>query len=506
MAFDVLPDKLIVRDRDEWEAAYLLSYKLRDPDADTRADTQPSIDAKSLADQLVIQSQNARRIAQSIPLSEVSGDRLDQRLQDQGLPPRFPDLGSSGFVIVGASTSGTHILAGDELTTEDNGLRFQCITESTYFDGDYVPVAAIDTGAQTNIEAGVKLVWGFPRPGCEPSATIAEQTDGDGLSGGRLAESDDEVRQRISDTLADPAATGNDAGYRRFAENSRGHGVPVQRAFAYPAILGPGTTCVVFTMKPQRPGASRIPNATQVAQVRDYVIGQMPGDDGYLDGILIAQPTDIVLDVDWAEGAAGWANASTWPPRYVTGAGAVVVSAVTDATTFTLATDNAIYTGVPSPVVGQVVGFYDANVGVFRRKQVASVGGAGPWAIVCETVNSASDTSLTPAVGARVSPWSDSLDSVVPPVVAHFETLGPGEQRATFFDPGVREKRSPHSPRFWPSSITNRLAGELLDSASVPNIGDAVVVEGLGVTATVGSPGVSAYLLELGDLAIFPLS
>lgn len=503
MAFDVLPDELIVRDRAEWEEAYLRSYKLRDPDADTRADTQPSIDAKSLADQLVIQSQNARRLGQSIPLSEVSGDRLDQRLQELGIPQRFPDLGSSGFVIAGTATAGTHILSGDELTTEDSGLRFQCIAEGDYFDGDYVPVAAIDTGPQTNIDAGTKLVWGFPRPGCEPSAEIAEQNDTEGLSGGRLAESDDEVRQRISDTLADPAATGNDAGYQRFASNSRGHGVPVQRAFTYGCILGPGTTCVVFTMKPQRPGASRIPNATQIQQVRDYVIGEMPGDDGYLDGILIAEPTDIVIDVEWAEGAASWEDVTQWPERRATGAGAVVVSTTTDATNFVLATDNSLYTGVADPVAGQVLGLYDKSAGVFRRKQIASVTGSGPWTIVCETLNAASDTSLTPAVGARVSPWSDSLDSLVAPVVGHMETLGPGEQRATFFDPGLREKRNPHSPRFWPSSITNRMASALLDVSSV---GDAVIQEGLGVTASVGTPGVSAFLLELGDLAIFPLA
>lgn len=501
MAFDVLPDELIVRDRAEWEAAYLRSYRLRDPDADTRADTQPSIDAKAIADQLVVQSENARRLAQSIPLSEVTGNRLDQRLVELGLPPRFPDLGSSGFVIVGASAGGAHIFSGDELTTEDQGLRFQCIAEGDYNDGDYLPVAAIDVGPQTNIDPGTKLIWGFPRPGCEPSAEVAEQTDEEGLSGGRLAESDDELRQRISDTLADPAASGNDAGYRRFAENSRGHGVPVQRAFSYPCILGPGTTCIVFTMKPQKPGASRIPSATQVQQVRDYVIGQMPGDDGYLDGILIAEPTKIVLDVSWVEGVADWADATQWPERRATGAGAVVVSAVTDATTFTLVTDNANYVGVADPVVGQTIGFFD-SVGVFRRKKIASVGGSGPWVITCDVINAASDTSYPPSIGQRAMPWSDSLDTLVAAVVAHFETLGPGEQRATFFDPGVREKRNPQSPRYWPSTITNRLATELLDTST---IADARVQEGLDVTATVGTPGVASWLLELGDIAVFPL-
>jgi uncharacterized phage protein gp47/JayE len=503
---DPIVNQIATRTRSEWEAAYLRSYRLRDPDADTRGDTQPRVDAKSLADQLAVLSEYNRQTSRKIPLSELSTEELDQRLSDLGLPPRFPDLGSSGFVLAKTSASGTHIFAGDELTDESGAHRFQCLTTADYGDGDFVPVAAIDTGPGTNIDAGVKLVWSAPRPGCFPTAEIVEQSDGGGLSGGRLAESDDEVRTRISDTLADPAAAGNDAAYRRFALNSRGHGVPVQAAFTYPCILGPGTTAVVFTMKPARAGASRIPNATQIARVRDYVIGQMPGDDGYLDVVLLAQPTDIVLDVKWADGAPGWADAAPWPPRLPTGAGAIVVNAVTDETHFQLETDNGSYTGVASPAIGQSIGFFDPNAAVFRRKKILTVTGTGPWAIVCDTQNAASDTGYKPVAGDRVSPWSDSLDTLVAPVVDHFDTLGPGEQRTTFFDPGVREKRSPASPRSWPSSITNRLAGELLDAATVPSVGDAVVREGLGVTAPVGSPGATAYLLELGDLAAFPLS
>lgn len=502
---DPLVSEIKVRSRSDWEQAYLRSYRLRDPDADTRGDTQPSIDAKSLADQLAVISEYNRQVSRRVPLSEKSDAELDQMLAEKGLPPRFPELGSSGFVICSASASGTHIFAGDELTDEGGNVRFQCLTEDDYGDGDFVPVAALDTGPSTNIDAGVKLIWSAPRPGCYTTAEVAEQTDGGGLAGGRFAESSDEVRGRISDTMADPAASGNDAGYRRFAGNSRGHGVPVQAVFTWPAIGGAGTTGVGFTLKPDRPGAGRCPNATQIALVRDYVVGQMPGDDGYLPITLLPEPTDIVLDVEWADGAANWVDSVPWPERRATGAGAVVVQSVTDSTHFVLRTDNNVYTGVADPVVGQTFGLFDREAGLFRRKKIASVTGSGPWTIVCDIVNAASDTSLTPAVGDRVSPWSDSLDTLVAPVVEHFETVGPGEMRATFFDPGVRERRSPASPRSWPSTITNRLAGELLDAASVPSVGDAVVREGLSVTATVGTPGATAYLLELGDLAAFPL-
>lgn len=505
MALNPLPGAITVKSRDEFRDHYLRSYRLRDPGADTRDGTQPWIDASCLADQLVIISENARQIGRKIPLSELSSDELDQRAAGLGIPPRFSELGSSGAVSIVASNDGTHLLAGDELVTEDSSLRFQVLIENDYADGDSVSIAAIDTGPQTNLPPGAKLLFSPPRPGCGPVATIIEQTDGAGTIGGRIAESDDELQQRISDTQADPAATGNAAAYIRFAENSRGHGVPVQKAFAYPAILGPGTTGVVFTLKPAQAGASRVPSATQIQQVRDYVVGQMPGDDGYIDIVLLSQPVDIVLDVEWATGAADWEDATPWPERRDAGAGAVVVSSATDSTHFVLATDNASYSGVADPVAGQTIGFFNPTAaGSYARKRILSVTGSGPWTIVVDTTNGVSDTAFTPTVGARPCPWSDSLDDLITPAAEYFGLTGPGEQRATFFDPGVREKRYPYSPKDWPSTVSNRIASRLLED--VASVGDCIVQEGLGTDAAIGVPGATAYLLELGELVAFPLT
>src|SRR5678816_4678655 len=271
MALDVLPDELIVLTRDQYVARYLRSIQLRDPEASIAQDSQPWLDATGIADQLVVQSQNARLIGRTIPLSDVSGKRLDQRLDEKGLPQRFPEVGSSGFVTVSTSATGTDLLSGDELT-DSSQLRFQCIASGHYADGAQVPIAGISTGPTTNLDAGALLTWSAPRPGCFPVATVVEQTDGTGLSGGRLDESDDEVRLRISDAMANPAAAGNDAAYQRAVENSLGHGVSVQKAFTYPACLGPGTIGVAFTLKPANLGSSRIPNAAQTAQVREFVI------------------------------------------------------------------------------------------------------------------------------------------------------------------------------------------------------------------------------------------
>lgn len=502
MALDPLPSEILALSRDEWQRRYLRSYKLRDPSADLREGTQPYIDASCLADQLAVNSANARQIGHSIPLSEVFGARLDQRLGERGLPPRFPEVGASGYVTIRTSVGGATILSGDELTEEASGIRLQCIARATYTDGDPVPVACISTGPSTNLDAGTVLTWSAPRPGCVPRCTITEQTDGTGFTGGRLSETDDEVRQRISDDMANPASAGNDAAYARAIENSRGHAVAVEKAFTYPAILGAGLIGVAFTLRKTSPGSSRIPSATQMAQVRDYVVGLMPADDGYVEITLISQPVNVVLDVQWGPGAADWVDATPWPARYATGAGAVVVSAATSAMAFTLATDNASYVGVASPAAGQTIGFYDASAALFRRKRILSVTGSGPWAIVADPTNAASDTSYTPAVGQRACPWSESLNDLVETVRSYIDSTGPGEMRATFFDPGFREKRNPPSPRTWPNTTTNRLAADIL---AIPAVLDSVVREGLGVTTAVGTPGASVNLLELGELAAFKL-
>lgn len=500
MPLDPLPSEVLALSRDEWVTRYKRSYKLRDPNADLRPGTQPDIDATCLADQLAVLSANARQIGHSIPLAEVTGQRLDQRLDERGLPPRFPEVGASGYVTIVASTTGTTIYSGDELTEPNTGSRAQCIATGLYQDGDFVPVACITSGPGTNFAAGTVFTWSAPRPGCNPNCTVTEQTDGTGLSGGRLAESDDEVRQRISDDMANPASAGNDAQYQREAENSRGHGVAVQKAFTYPAVVGPGTIGVGFTLRVTAPGASRIPNLAQITQVRDYVRGKFPADDGYLDLALISQPVDIVLDIRWGAGAGDWVDANPWPPRYNTGNGAVVVSAVTSASAFTLRTDNDDYVGVPSPVAGQVIGFYDQSGGKFSRKRIASVTGTGPWACTVDVTNAASDTSYVPVVGQRACPWSDSLDLLVTPIRDYLNKTGPGEQYLTFFDPGLRQKRNPPSPSYWPQTITNVLAADILKVSAVL---DGVIREGLGVTAGVGTPGAVVYLLELGDLAAF---
>lgn len=503
---DPLPDEIVVRTRDEFRSGFLNAYLTKRPNDSTNEGSLPWIYASAIADQLVAMSFNARVIGRSIPLSEVVGLRLDQRLAEKQLPPRFGERGSSGFVVIATSGGGATLTLGAELSEPDSQSRFAFTgATGTYNTGDAVPVQAITTGPGTNFDEGTVLAWDPPASGLSLNATVQAP----GLRGGRVAESDEQVRLRISNAEADPAASGNVASYLRLAENSGAHGVAVGKAFAYPLCNGPASLGLAFVLTPGGPGTSRVPSSAQIALVRAYVLTApddptrvAPEDDSLFDTTVAAQPVSVVLDVRWSQRGANWKDASRWPVRHTTGAGAIVVSSATDATHFSLGRDAGSYSGEPQPAVGQTIALYNKATGKFARKRILSFTGTGPWAITVDTTNDSSDTSYVPIVGQRACPWSESLDDLAKPILDYFDKLGPGEQFSTFFDPGVRQRRNPPSPEHWPSQTTEHLATGVLDLLSVSR---AIVQEGLGVAATVGVPGVLVSLLELGDIAAFPL-
>lgn len=508
MALDVLADEIVVRGRSELLSSMTGAYLTKRPNDIVNSGTFQHAIFSAVADVLVGESLNARTVGRSIPDSEVSGLRLDQRLAELRLPPRFAEIGSSGFVVIGASGGGGTITNHAPLTEANSNASFEAVvTSGSFTDATPVAIRAITTGPATNFPAGTVLTWSSPGSGLDPAATVQAP----GLTGGRLAESDEQVRLRIRDARSAPAASGNSSTYIQLAENSGAHGVPVQKAFWYPACNGGGTGALAFVLTPGGPGTSRIPSSAQIGIVRAYILTVPedttripPGDDRLFDTTIVSQRVSLVLDIRWGQAAANWKDAARWPLRRSTGAGAIKVSAATDATHFTLSRDDATYTSETQPAAGQTVCFYNLSTGKFARKRILSFTGTGPWPIIVDTTNSSSDTTYVPIVGQRASPWSESLDDIATPILDFFDTLGPGEQLpdSLLFDPGNGQKRVPPTPDTWPAAITNHVVTSVLDVQAVAN---AIVQEGLGTVATVGSPGSVATLLELGDIAAFPL-
>lgn len=488
-------------DRDELRADYLRDVAFYSDGAQAVGEgTQPWIDGSVVADQLVPVYLRIRDSGDNLVLTRATGTAAEDWAESRGLPRRLAATGAQGFVQITASVGGTTIFAGDELKVTTTGLRFACAATATYLDGALVPVAAVDVGPVTNLAPGTVLTWTAPRPGCGSTAVVWEDADGNGLTGGRSEETDEEIVARVISAGADPAASGNAAEYARLVKSTPG--VAVQQAFVYPAILGPGTTGLTFTLAPSAPGGDRIPSVAQLAQVEAWLQNQVPHDDQFFVCTLTSSPVDVAIRVAWQTGVDDWVDVVPWPPYYA-GNSAITVTAATSATAFTLGRASGNYSGAVAPLVGQTIAFFDAVGRAFVRKRILSFTGTGPWVIAVEPTNNVSDLTFVPAVGQRAMPWSASLELVVPPILSAFDTLGPGEQVASFFDAGSRQRRFPPPPKTWPASVGARLINGVQD---LDNVADASLLEPTTPLACpVGSPGVTSYLLQFRSLSVFPL-
>lgn len=505
MALQTTPDDLIIKSRDQVRDDYCRDYRVRNPAADTTDGSQPFLDASSFADQISPVYADAQTCMRGTSLKFAAGQHLIDILEPEiGLP--LPAVGSLGAVIVSASAGGGAVQTGDLLVDDKTTLKFQALETDIFADGRQTLIGSVDTGPQTNIGALTVLRWLSPRAGMGPTCKVVLQSDGSGMNGGRAAETDDDYRARGEDHRANPPASGNDAELQ--AAVIKTPKISVQQPFTYPAILGPGTTCVIPMMTPAGLGGSRIPSGADAVAVKGQLVAQFPADDGLFVGTLLPQGVAVEIKARWAAGAAGWLDSNPWPAYNATDNVVVDDSIAATATTFRLTTT---VSQANNPQPGQTIGFIDLSLnqsglpqGLFRAKRILTVTtiiANKSWDIVVDTSNGASDGNFIPVLQSLVSPWSDSLSDVAAAVLGYFDTLGPGEQVATFFDPGLRQKRSPPSPSKWPNQITNRLITPVL---ALPSIDDAVLLAPtVPYSTTVGSPAVSAYLLALSDLAVY---
>jgi uncharacterized phage protein gp47/JayE len=486
--------------RDQVVEQFKRSYLLRLPTADVRDGMQPDVDARAVADCLMPIYSAVPRVAAAALLAGRTGTQIDDVGNEEDVP-RLGASGASGYVVAQTGTSGGEIRAGDEIRDERKGWRYRCTQTGIYVAGDQVPVLGFDVGPDTNQDAGAVLQWSSPRGGVLPNALVAEQSDGSGLTGGRDVESDAEYIARIIAARRRRANSGNDAEYQRVVYETPG--IRIEQVFTFPAVLGPGTMSICFTMRPDAPTGSRIPNAVQVSAVEQHLAGVMPATDMWNLSTLVETDTTICLGITWDADSLGWTDTATWPPYYAAGAtpGKVVIgSVVTSATVFQLVCAN--YSGVQQPSIGKHLAVYDAAKGKFQRKTIASFTGTGPWVVTCDTSAGASDTSYTPVAGQRVMPWATDLDQIAPVAARYMAGFGPGEQ--VYYPPpdGLRQVRSPRvGPKSWPTTVTRRIER---DVESVAAVSSCELIDADPDETPLGTPAAVSYLLRLADLAIFP--
>lgn len=498
MPLDDLPGTLIIPSRDDIRDQYLRDVRIRTPGASTVEGTLEYADASVFADQQVPMYFDIKNIGDHVANVNKKGKALDEELILAGTE-RLLATGGSGFVQVRTSSGGGTIFSGDEIKDPLTQLRFKCMATGLYTDGQYVPIIGVDTGGSTNLAAGTKLQWTTPRPGINPQAIVVEQPDGSGLSGGRDDETDDQANERLRQLRANPPASGNDTEYQALALKTPG--IAIQQVFTYPCIKGPGSIGVTFTLRPSSPGTSRIPNGVQLAACLAWLTGQMPADDSILMCTLVASPVTLVFEATWVQQASSWADASPWP-LYIPGDMVKVDGAVTPTTTTFRLTTATVTT---DPQIGQTISFYDRPNGVFRKKRILTVTtivATKSWDITVDTSNDSSDVNYVPLVGQECGPWSNSLQALVTPITTYFDYIGPGEQISPLPDPNLRQRRSPRSPTAYGNLITNRIVTPLFALPAVDDI--QLIAPSVPYATPTGSPGISSYLLTLGNIVVFP--
>jgi len=257
MPLDNLPGKLVLPSRGQLREKYLLFARVRNPAGDSRPGSAVYLDACVMADMATSMLAQCVTVANGINRATATGQGLDDKAAELGTVRQGP-VGATGAVSAVIAGAGATILQGDLLTHIPTGLRFQVTQTDTYPANYPIPIAGVDVGPQTNLDAGSILTWVAPRPGVtDGAATVLTQADGSGLSDGANSETDDALRARLDYLAANPPASGNDAEYQDAIFNTPG--LAIQQPFTYSGCLGPGSIGCAFTLSPATSGANRIP-------------------------------------------------------------------------------------------------------------------------------------------------------------------------------------------------------------------------------------------------------
>lgn len=182
-------------------------------------------------------------IAQQMLPITAAGDELDRHARTWLTVPRKPAAFASGQ----ATVSGSLPLVGDELRRED-GVRYSVRAVA----GNTVQLDALEPGPAGNASAGAVLRYSGG------TATV----DSVGLAGGAVAESDEELRERLLQRIRNPPMGGSVSDYIRWSLEVPG----IARTWVKPNG-GEINHVVVYVAG----GDNIVPNSTLLDAVRQHL-------------------------------------------------------------------------------------------------------------------------------------------------------------------------------------------------------------------------------------------
>jgi uncharacterized phage protein gp47/JayE len=199
---------------------------------------------------------------------------------------RTPATYATGNVVF-TGTNATVIPEGTLLRRPDDGAEYETDADGTIASGTAtIAVTASEAGEDGNADVGTTLNLVTPISGVTSAATVASG----GLDGGTDEETDDALRVRVQERMADQPHGGKESDYVTWAKEVSG----VTRAWVYPLELGVGTVTVRFVRDDDGEGSAIIPSAGEVTTVQEYIDELRP----VTAAVTVAPPVAVALDFE----------------------------------------------------------------------------------------------------------------------------------------------------------------------------------------------------------------
>lgn len=440
---------------EELKRQYIRDVRLAAVDAGVVSDlsigpgSDVDLDATASANLAFGAVRNVALAAQDASILDATGDALDRKRQEEGLPV-VAASGGSGKVRIEVSGS----------TTVPNGLQgiypngVRGVVVGTYInpsDNSEVNFEASETGEKTNLASGETIRWINPPVNLGSEATVS---DAEPITGGTDDETDERKRERILNKRRNLPAGGNWAYQRQLILDNLGG---IQDSYQYPALGGPASAKIVPVkdFDDSIRDWSRAPSSTQLQRVRQLLWAN----NSLNDNIVVNAPTDqeanFTLLVSIPDSALsggnglGWIDQNPWPD--LVGADSNVVT-VTSYSGLVLTVGANTTT---SPTAGQTtIAWYAGADKKFYTALVTAVSGSsGAWVLTLDRPLLDQDGN-PPQSGDYICPAARNLDGYAKEWLNIFRALGPGENTT---DVGrlPRAKRHPFVTDEDPSDISN---------------------------------------------------
>jgi uncharacterized phage protein gp47/JayE len=365
------------------------------------------LQATAIANQVAIAIANNKISNDNRNFLTATGTALEDICRAYGITKRAASP-STGFILLDIAGSCSIPLLYQ--WTGPNGKKYIPVAAgAALVDEEPFEMRSVESGALTELAAGTVGTWDSAAiAALRPTATV----DAGGISGGTDGDTDEILRRRLIERLAEQAIGGNASSVRGWAEEPT---AAVEAAYVYDAPQGPGSYGFAVT----EAGGDRAPSDQVVQLAAANVFAKMPGGvitlnatSVYPEGVDIIFNTILPLPPSSGGSGGGWRDATPWPvevTRITTIAGAVFT---VDSTT--------------TPVTGNHIGVWDPIGQVMYELEIVSAitGGAGAWIFTV----SGSTSFITANDEFYVSAGAENLVTYAVTALAEIEKLGPGEK------------------------------------------------------------------------------